>query len=45
MGHLLLGHFSSRYKRAEVLLEEARLTFANTSLSYEGAVFPVRGVK
>lgn len=45
VGHLLLGHFSSRYKRAEVLLEEARLTFANTSLSYEGAVFPVRGVK
>lgn len=42
-GQLLLGHFSSRYKHAEVLLAEALPIFANTLLSNEGAVFRVGG--
>lgn len=41
VGHLLLGHFSSRYKNAEELLQEAIAVFPRTSLSYEGGVFPV----
>ena len=41
VGRLLLGHFSSRYKHAEVLLEEARPVFLNTELSYEGGVFHI----
>ena len=41
VGHLLLGHFSSRYKSAEELLQEAVAVFPRTSLSYEGGVFPV----
>lgn len=41
VGHLLLGHFSSRYKSAEELLQEALAVFPRTSLSYEGRVFPV----
>ena len=40
---LLLGHFSSRYKSAQVLLEEARPIFPNTELSFEGGVFKVGG--
>lgn len=38
---LLLGHFSSRYKHASVLLDEARPVFPATELSYEGGVFAV----
>lgn len=38
---LLLGHFSSRFKSAEPLLQEALEVFANTELSYEGGNFPV----
>jgi ribonuclease Z len=45
VGLLLLGHFSSRYKSAEVLLGEALAVFPRTALSYEGGVFPVREVK
>jgi len=41
VGHLLLGHFSSRYKSADELLHEAVAVFPRTSLSYEGGVFPV----
>lgn len=39
--HLLLGHFSSRYKDAGELLTEARSVFPATSLSYEGGTFPI----
>jgi ribonuclease Z len=42
VGLLLLGHFSSRYKSPEVLLNEALRIFPRTALSYEGGVFPVR---
>lgn len=38
---LLLGHFSSRYKSAEELLQEATPVFARTLLSQEGGVYPV----
>ncbi|MBL7952878.1 MAG: ribonuclease Z [Flavobacteriales bacterium] len=41
VGQLLLGHFSSRYKSADVLLNEALPIFPRTLLSYEGGVFPV----
>ncbi|MBF9237160.1 ribonuclease Z [Hymenobacter sp. BT683] len=36
--HLLLGHFSSRYKNLEPLLHEAHTVFAETSLATEGLV-------
>jgi ribonuclease Z len=39
--HLLLGHFSSRYKDTNELLEEAQAVFPATSLSYEGGTFPI----
>lgn len=41
VGTLLLGHFSSRYKSADVLLREAVEVFPRTLLSSEGATFPV----
>ena len=41
VGSLLLGHFSSRYKSADVLLEEALRVFPRTLLSNEGATFKV----
>ena len=34
--HLLIGHFSSRYKTLEPLLEETRAVFAATDLAREG---------
>ena len=34
--HLLIGHFSSRYKNLEPLLAEARAVFARTDLATEG---------
>jgi ribonuclease Z len=42
VGRLLLGHFSSRYKSADVLLPEAVAVFPRTQLSNEGAVFDVK---
>jgi ribonuclease Z len=39
--HLLLGHFSARYKTLDGILEEAKAVFANTSLAQEGEVFEV----
>lgn len=38
---LLLGHYSSRYKDLQILLDEARETFENTFLAREGEVFGV----
>ncbi|MCB0790250.1 MAG: ribonuclease Z [Flavobacteriales bacterium] len=38
---LLLGHFSSRYKNAEVLLAEAREVFPSAELSCDGCTYPV----
>lgn len=43
VGKLLLGHFSSRYKSVDVLLDEARVVFPNTVLASEGAEFPIPG--
>jgi ribonuclease Z len=45
VGRLLLGHFSSRYRSADALLQEALPIFPNTTLSYEGGVFRVGGHK
>lgn len=35
-GQLILGHFSSRYKSEEVLLQEAQQIFPNTQLAEDG---------
>ena len=36
---LIIGHFSSRYKSAEVLLDEAKAVFENTQLAEEGETY------
>ena len=41
VGQLLLGHYSSRYEREEVLLDEAREVFENAHLTNEMDVFDV----
>jgi ribonuclease Z len=41
VGQLLLGHYSSRYEREEVLLNEAKEVFENTRLTNEMDVFDV----
>ena len=41
VSRLLIGHFSSRFKSVDGLLEEARAIFPNTELSYEGGRFKV----
>ena len=38
---LLIGHFSARYHSPEILLEEARKTFAETYLANEGETFNI----
>lgn len=38
---LIIGHFSSRYKSAEVLLDEAKSFFENTQLAEEGETYIV----
>lgn len=38
---LLIGHFSSRYKDTEPLLEEARAIFPNTEIAREGETFQI----
>lgn len=40
---LLIGHFSSRYKRLEVLLAQAQEVFPNTELAEEGITFRIGG--
>ena len=41
VGHLLIGHYSARFDKEEVLLGEAREVFANTDLADENLVFDV----
>lgn len=36
VGHLLIGHFSSRYKEFQPFIDEARAAFPNTTLAIEG---------
>ncbi len=38
---LIIGHFSTRYKDLQPLLEEARETFPNTDLAIEGETFQI----
>ncbi|MDD2595600.1 MAG: ribonuclease Z [Bacteroidales bacterium] len=40
-GKLVIGHYSSRYKDLNVLLDEAKEIFPNTFLANEGMVFEV----
>jgi ribonuclease Z len=39
VGQLIIGHFSSRYRELELLLEEAKSIFPNTMLAEEGKSF------
>ncbi len=39
VGKLILGHFSTRFKDLNPILEEARTVFENSELAIEGAVF------
>jgi ribonuclease Z len=41
VGDLLIGHFSSRYKSVEPLLNEAKLVFENTVAVEDGQVFEI----
>ena len=41
VGHLLIGHFSSRYKQFDEFLDEAVAEFPATTLATEGQSFPV----
>lgn len=41
-GRLLIGHFSSRYKDTQVLLDEARSVFPDTDIAVEGRTFEVK---
>ena len=40
-GHLLIGHFSSRYKDTVPLLDEARAIFAATDTAIEGQTYTI----
>jgi ribonuclease Z len=40
-GKLIIGHFSSRYKSVEPLLEEAKAIFENTEAVKDGQIFEV----
>ncbi|MES2828888.1 MAG: ribonuclease Z [Bacteroidota bacterium] len=40
-GKLMIGHFSSRYKALQPLLEEAKTIFVNTELAIEGATYQI----
>jgi ribonuclease Z len=42
VGKLLLGHYSSRYKDINVLLDEAKQIFMNTFVTSEGLSFEVK---
>jgi ribonuclease Z len=42
VGKLIIGHFSSRYKNANVLVEEAREIFPNTYAANDGDRFEIR---
>jgi len=41
VGHLIIGHYSSRYKDLQPLLQEARSVFPKTSLAIEGQTFEI----
>lgn len=38
---LIIGHFSSRYKNLQMLLDEAQSVFENTELATEGKTYPL----
>jgi ribonuclease Z len=45
VGRLLIGHFSSRYKELEPLLEEAREIFPATEIAEEGKTYLVEDIR
>ena len=42
VNHLLLGHYSARYRNLSPLLEEARSVFPNTDLASEGNIYKLK---
>ena len=38
-GKLLIGHFSSRYKSPDHILEEAKAIFPNTEIGFDNSSF------
>ena len=42
VNHLLIGHFSARYRNLDELLQEAKAVFPNTDLAREGDLFKVK---
>jgi ribonuclease Z len=44
-GMLLLGHFSSRYKNVDPLIEEARAIFPETTGVNDGDVFEIERLR
>ena len=41
-GELLIGHFSSRYKEPQLLLDEARAVFPKTTIAEEGRTYEAK---
>lgn len=41
VGQLLIGHYSSRYRKIEPLLQEAQTVFAHTQLAIEGQTYTI----
>jgi ribonuclease Z len=41
VGKLLIGHYSSRYKRLQLLEEEARSTFENSQVALQGEIHTI----
>lgn len=41
VGHLLLGHFSTRYKDLSILLNEAKAVFANSEIAEENKTYSI----
>lgn len=42
---LLTGHYSSRYKNVDMILEEAQRIFPNTVLGYDGVILDIQNYK
>lgn len=41
VGKLIIGHYSSRYKALQPMLDEARTVFPNTELAIEGSTYTI----
>ncbi|MFT4525308.1 MAG: ribonuclease Z [Granulosicoccus sp.] len=41
VGQLVIGHYSSRYKKVDLLLKEAKTEFENTICAHDGLIIPI----